>query len=407
MHMTRYARTKVAGLAVAAVTAATALTAPTAGAAPHPAPAEAVNSASNSGTSTAVDTGHDATRRAMRAVVASGLPGIVVEARDGHGSWRAAEGVGNLRTGAPRDHDERFRTGSIAKTFVATVLLQLEAEGGLDLDDTVERWLPGLVRGNGNDGREITVRQLLNQSSGLFDYLSDEEFRRTYMVGEGFLKHRYDTLPPTARVRAALAHPPVFAPGTRHAYSNTNYVLAALVIERATGHSYESQVRARIINPLGLHATSNPGTGIRLPRPSSRSYGKLFAAKPDRIDDVTEINGSQAWGDGDIVSSTGDLNRFYRALLRGRLLPPGALKAMKTVLPVPEDPTQAYGLGLTRLTTSCGTVLWGHLGQLQGTLSLALTTEDGRHQLAFNTNGDWETRALPDVINGEYCPKGP
>ncbi|MFJ4878541.1 serine hydrolase domain-containing protein [Streptomyces sp. NPDC088745] len=347
--------------------------------------------------------GHDATRRAMDASVKAGIPGITAQARDARGVWKAASGVGDLTTGAPRGVNDRYRIGSITKTFVATVLLQLEAEGRLDLDDTVEHHLPGLVRGNGNDGNKITVRRLLNHTSGLFDYLADEEYLNTYMRGDGYLKHRYDTLSPLKHVKVALRHPPLFAPGKKFSYSNTNYVLAGLILEKAGKRSYEAQVRDRIIRPLGLTATTNPGNGIHVPRPSSRAYSKLFAAQPDRIDDVTEMNGSQGWADGDIISTSGDLNRFYRALMRGRLLPPEQLKAMKTTGPSTGLPGMSYGLGIMKMRTSCGTTLWGHGGGMVGSLSWALTTEDGRHQLAYNRNGDWQRQAQDPVTEAEYC----
>ncbi|MFF9055889.1 serine hydrolase domain-containing protein [Streptomyces erythrochromogenes] len=390
------ARVALVGLAAAAM-AATALTAP-AQAAPDPVPDPAADRAR-------ATAGHAATRRAMDAEVRAGIPGITAQARDARGVWKATAGVGDLTTGTPRGTDDRFRIGSITKTFVATVLLQMETEGKLRLDDTVERHLPGLVRGNGNDGSTITVRRLLNHTSGLFDYLADEEYLRTYMLGDGYLRHRYDTLPPAQHVRVALSHPPLFPPGTRFSYSNTNYVLAALIIEKAGGRTYETEVRDRIIRPLGLKATTNPGNSIHIPRPSSRAYSKLFAQAPDRIDDVTEMNGSQGWADGDIISTAGDLNRFYRALMRGELLTPRQLAAMKTTVAIPERPDMAYGLGITRMRTSCGTTLWGHGGGMVGSTSLALTTENGGHQLAYNRNGDWSTPAAPDAImEAEYCP---
>ncbi|MFJ6759326.1 serine hydrolase domain-containing protein [Streptomyces sp. NPDC091273] len=351
--------------------------------------------------------GHEATQRAMDAEVQRGTPGITAQARDTNGVWKSTSGVGNLTTGAPRGTNDRFRAGSITKTFVATVLLQMEAEGTLDLDDTVEHHLPGLVRGNGNDGGKITVRHLLNHTSGLFDYLADEEYVDTYMRGQGYLDHRYDTLPPRKHVKVALSHAPLFEPGEQLSYSNTNYILAGLIIERAGGRTYEAEVRDRIIKPLGLKATSNPGNSIHIPRPSSRSYSKLFASAPERIDDVTEMNGSQGWADGDIISTTGDLNRFYSALLRGELLPPQQLKAMKTTRSMPETPDLSYGLGLTRFRTSCGTTLWGHGGAMVGSNSLAVTTEDGRHQLALNRNGDWNAGSLREIMEAEFCPAPP
>lgn len=347
--------------------------------------------------------GHRATQRAMDAIVRAGTPGITAQARDTDGVWKSASGVGDLNSGAPRGKDDKFRVGSITKTFVATVLLQMEAEGRLSLDDTVERQLPGVVRGNGNDGRKITVRQLLNHTSGLFDYLADEKYTEAYM-GEGYLKHRYETLPPEKHVKVALSHKPLFKPGAKHSYSNTNYILAGLIIEKAGDRpSYEDEVRARIIRPLGLKNTSNPGDSIHLPPPSSRGYSKLFRSAPDRIDDITEMNGSQGWADGDIISTAGDLNRFYGALLRGKLLPPKQLKAMKTTVASPGNPHRSYGLGLARTRTSCGTTVWGHSGGMVGWLSMAATTADGRHQLAYNYNGDWDGASLSTILEAEYC----
>ncbi|MFD9499164.1 serine hydrolase domain-containing protein [Streptomyces sp. NPDC060035] len=351
--------------------------------------------------------GHQATRSAMDAAVTAGVPGITAHARDADGVWKSASGVGDLKTGAPRGKNDRFRVGSITNTFVATVLLQMEAEKRLGLDDAVEHHLPGLVRGNGNDGREVTVRQLLNHTSGLFDYLADTEYGGTYMEGDAYLQHRYDTLTPEMRVNVALSHEPLFKPGARHAFSSTNDVLAALIIEKIGGRPYEDEVRDRIIEPLGLKATSNPGDSVQLPRPSSRGYSKLFRSAPDRIDDVTEMNGSQGWGNSDIISSAADLNRFYRALMRGKLLPPRQLKAMKTTVDNPDFPGSSYGLGIERFTMGCGTTLWYHDGGAVGWLTLAATTEDGRHQLAFNYNSNWGAETLLPILDAEYCDDSP
>ncbi|EPH42753.1 serine hydrolase domain-containing protein [Streptomyces aurantiacus] len=385
MALRKTSKAGMAGLAAAALAAAAYAT-----------PAQAATDTPPAGT------GHRATQRAMDAAVKAGVPGVTAQARDARGVWKAASGVGDLRSGAPRGKNDKFRVGSITKTFVATVLLQMEAEGKLRLGDTVDRHLPGLVRGNGNDGRKITVRQLLNHTSGLFDYLADKKYARTYLR-EGYLKHRYDTLPPKKHVKVALSHTRLFEPGAKHSYSNTNYVLAGLIVEKAGGRTYEDEVRDRIITPLGLKNTSNPGNSIHLPQPSSRGYAKLFPSAPDRIDDITEMNGSQGWADGDIISTAGDLNRFYRALLRGELLQPKQLRAMKTTVAVPGHPDSAYGLGLTRTRTSCGTTLWGHGGGMVGWLSMAVTTADGRHQLAYNFNGDWEDKPQRKILEAEYC----
>ena len=346
---------------------------------------------------------HAATQRAIDAAVAAGVPGITAEARDASGVWKSATGVGNLRTGTPRGQNDRFRTGSITSTFVATVLLQMEAEKKLSLDDSVERWLPGVVQGNGNDGRAITVRQLLNHTSGLFDYFSDPAYVQTYVLGDGYLQHRYDTQAHDLRVKVALSHPPAYQPGVRHWFSNTNDVLAAMVVEKVSGKKYEDEVRRRIITKLGLTATSNPGTATTLPRPSSRGYSKLFADQPDRIEDVTEVNGSQAWGNGDIISSAADLNRFYAALMGGKLLPPQQLKEMKTTVVNPDVPVSSYGLGVERLTLSCGTDVWYHDGGAVGWISVSSFTEDGRHVFTFNYNSDFAGETLLPVLDAEYC----
>ncbi|MFD8980632.1 serine hydrolase domain-containing protein [Streptomyces sp. NPDC059564] len=390
MSIRKRARAGVVGLAAVALTA-TAFTGP-AQASRDTAPTAAA---------------HRATQQAIDAAVAAGVPGVTAEARDAGGVWKSASGVADLKTGAPRGKNDRFRVGGITNTFVATVLLQMEAEKKLSLDDTVERHLPGLVTGNGNDGRAITVRQLLNHTSGLFDYLADERYAATYLTGDGYLRHRYDTLTPETRVKVALSHEPPFQPGARHWYSNTNDVLAALIVEQAGGRTYEDEVRRRIIGPLGLKATSNPGTSARLPQPSGRGYSKLFGAQPDRIDDVTEMNGSQGWGNSDIISSAADLNRFYEALMRGKLLPPRQLEEMKTTVDNPDFQGSSYGLGIERLTMGCGPTIWYHDGGAVGWISVATFTEDAGHQLTFNYNANWGVETLLPLLDAEYCQTPP
>jgi D-alanyl-D-alanine carboxypeptidase len=347
---------------------------------------------------------HAATRRAMEAAVDSGVPGVAAQAKDRHGTWKAASGVGNLKTGKARGADDRYRVGSITKTFVSTVLLQLEAEGRLSLDDKVEKWLPGVVKGNGHDGSRITLRQLLNHTSGVYDYTSDEDFGRTYFLKDGFFEHRYDTLKPEQLVGIAMSHKPDFTPGTSWSYSNTNYVVAGMVIKKATGHSYATEIRHRIIEPLGLHATVVPGTSPEVPQPSSRAYGKLAETATGPTYDVTELNPSLASSAGEMISDSGDLNRFYSALLRGRLLPAAQLAEMKTTIKVDAIPNAGYGLGLMDRELSCGVHVWGHGGGIHGSTSEAVTTADGRHSLSFNFNNDW-SGGSDEVIEAEFCGK--
>ncbi|MFE1439001.1 serine hydrolase domain-containing protein [Streptomyces sp. NPDC058739] len=345
---------------------------------------------------------HRATYDALRAAVKDGVPGVTATARDSRGTWRTTVGVGDLRTGTPRSTADRYRVGSVTKTFVSTVLLQLEAEGRLSLDDTVDKWLPGLVRGNGHDGSKITLRRLLNHTSGVYNFTADEEYGRKYFLKDGFDRHRYDSATPAELVAVAMRHRPDFAPGTGWKYSNTNYVVAGMVIEKVTGRPYGAEVRDRIIRPLHLTATSVPGNRVTVPRPSSRAYGKLAEEPTGPTYDVTELNPSLAYAAGEMIADSADLNRFYRALLTGRLLPPEQLKEMKTTVKADAIPGAGYGLGLIERELSCGVHVWGHGGGIHGSTTEAVTTADGRHSLAFNLNGDWsgDTDA---VIEAEFC----
>ncbi|MER5523139.1 serine hydrolase domain-containing protein [Streptomyces sp. NPDC002677] len=345
--------------------------------------------------------GHQATRKAVRAAVEAGVPGVTATARDPRGTWSTTAGVGDTRTGAPRSASDRYRVGSITKTLVATVLLQLEAEGRLSLDDTVDKWLPGVVTGHGNDGRRVTVRRLLNHTSGIFDYTADDDFGRTYFTKDGFFQHRYDTLTPAGLVAIAMKHKPAFAPGTSWAYSNTNYILAGMVIKAVTGRSYTEEITNRVIRPLHLTGTSLPGTRTTLPHPSSRAYSKLTDPSGPTYD-VTALNPSMASSAGELISTGADLTRFYEALFRGKLLAPHQLKEMKTTVPVPGVPDSAYGLGLIDHTLSCGVHVWGHEGGIHGSTSTAATTADGRHALAANFNGDWAGDP-GTVLDAEFC----
>ncbi|MFD5701293.1 serine hydrolase domain-containing protein [Streptomyces lasiicapitis] len=357
------------------------------------------------------DPGHARTRAAIDAAVRGGIPGVTAQAHDNRGPWNAASGIGDLREHTPRGAHDRFRAASITKTFVATVVLQLEAEGKLDLDDSVGQWLPGVVAGHGHDGDRITVRQLLNHTSGIYDYTDDPGVVRMYFTPE-FFKHRHRTWTPRELVAVATRHKPDFAPGKGRRYSNTNYLLAGLIIEKATGHPYGDEIRRRVIEPLGLRATSVPGTNPTVPGPSSRAYSKLSelskaSRKPEgRTYDVTELNPSAAGASGEMISDAADLNRFYSALLRGRLLPKKQLAEMKRTVPADGDEAGGgrYGLGLLRLKLRCGTVVWGHGGGIHGSLSLALTTTDGRHALTFNFNGDW-AGGQDRIMEAEFCPQ--
>ncbi|QCD53969.1 serine hydrolase domain-containing protein [Streptomyces hawaiiensis] len=352
--------------------------------------------------------GHEATRTALRALVdKGGLPGAAAKVRDDKGNWFGEYGYADTGTGRMRSAGDHFRGASITKTFVAAVMLQLEAEGRLDLDDTVERRLPGLVRGNGYDGNTVTLRQLLNHTSGIANYTDDPDFSHA-TTGPGFPEHRYDTYEPEDLVAIALRHPPQPDPEGKPSYSNTNFVVAGMVVEKATGRSYAQEITRRIIRPLKLRETSFPGTAPQVPKPHPVAYSRLHQDAPDaETHDATEQNMTWLGAAGDVISTSGDLNRFQRALVKGDLLPQKQMKEMFDE--VPGGYGIGYGLGVEFAQLSCGVKVVGKTGRTNGSLSAMVGTQDGKHQLTFNINGDWlpDSSLYIDVIEAEFCGKIP
>ncbi|MFE6499271.1 serine hydrolase domain-containing protein [Kitasatospora sp. NPDC057738] len=283
-------------------------------------------------------------------------------------------GVADLRTGAKVPVDGQVRAGSNTKTYAAVVVLQLVGEGKVELDAPIDRYLPGLVRGEGIDGRAITVRQLLQHTSGLPNY-TDDLFEAVF--GEG--RHHY--YQPRDLLDLALAHKALFAPGTKWSYSNTNYVLAGLLIEKVTGRPFSEQITKRVIDRIGLRHTYFPGVGEEGIR-EAHPHGYHAPTTGGPLTDVTELDGSWGWAAGQLVSTPSDLNRFFSALMGGRLLGPAQLAEMKTTVRMPDEaassPGEEYGLGLSRRPLSCGGVAWGHGGAMPGFHTLPGVTEDGR-----------------------------
>jgi D-alanyl-D-alanine carboxypeptidase len=313
-------------------------------------------------------------RQLAKGLVAAGAPGAVVYVRDARGSRAGTAGYANLRTKERLGTTHVFRVGSITKTFVATVVLQLEAEGVLGLDDSLERWLPGLVP----NGGAITLRQLLNHTSGIYNYTEDPAFSRS------MARNPRASWTPEALVNVATAHRPLFAPGTDWSYSNTGYILLGLVIEKATRRSLGTELGLRIFHPLALSRTSLPG-GSALAPPFAHGYlppGGLIATSGGRPADITAWNPSSAWAAGAIASTAPDLARFYAALLGGKLLAPAQLRKLKTTVPGSEQ----YGLGINRAALACADP-WGHGGSVPGYRTLAYNSEDGTLQAIVMVNG--------------------
>ena len=316
-------------------------------------------------------TAADALDAEARAVVAAGSPGTLVLVENGRSRIYAASGLADLRGAVPLRPGDRFRAGSITKTFVAVVVLQLVREQRLRLGDTVERWLPGLLPAGGR----ITIRDLLRHTSGLSDYAADEQFLRRTLREP---RHRWT---PRELVRQALRLGPAGSPGGRFAYASTNYVLLGLVVERVTDRTVGEALRRRIFVPLGLRDTSFapgalPGRHAHGYQPSAHDgiVASLATAR-----DRSEASASWAWAAGAIVSTAPDLSRFLGALLRGRLLPSRLLAQMRP------EPPERYGLGLAAFRTPCGTAI-GHTGNLLGTVSAAWASPDGRRRVVAMTN---------------------
>ncbi|HYN93414.1 MAG TPA: serine hydrolase domain-containing protein, partial [Pilimelia sp.] len=288
-------------------------------------------------------------------------------------AWRGAAGVADLATGRPMRPDLRHRVGSITKTFVATALLQLVGEGRLRLADPVARWFPRLA---GLDPR-VTVRMLLNHTSGINDY-DHVIFADPAVVEEG------PHYTPWQLVAIGLDQPPTGAPGATHSYSNTNYILAGLLLERLTGRDAAAEVTRRVLRPLGLRDTYFPGASPRIRGPHSRAYVPWVDGQPR---DFTVYDVSWAWMAGGLISTTAELNRFYRALLGGKLLRPAQLAEMRRTVPVPPvDPSDSgYGLGLLFVALPCGT-FWGHDGSVLGHITISLHSPDGRRQVSYAMN---------------------
>ncbi|PBC93146.1 D-alanyl-D-alanine carboxypeptidase [Streptomyces sp. Ag82_O1-15] len=307
-------------------------------------------------------------QRGLNALVhTDGVPAALASVKDRGGRTRAyTAGVGDLATGAKVPRDGQVRVGSNTKTFTAVVVLQLVGEGKIGLDAPVDAYLRGLVGGDGIDGRQITVRQLLQHTSGLPNYskyLSDD------------IRY-YD---PRELLDLALQHKADFAPGTNWAYSNTNYLVAGLIVQKVTGRSLAEEIDQRVIQRIGLRHTYFPAPGEEMIRERHpRGYYQDSAGAP--LVDATEWDPSWAWAAGQMVSTNSDLNRFFSALLAGRLLPKAQLEQMRTTVPAsyPFPAGARYGLGLVSTPLSCGGVYWGHGGSMTGYETRGGVTEDGR-----------------------------
>ncbi len=298
---------------------------------------------------------------------------------------QAASGVADLRARRAMRPGLHFRAGSLTKSLVATVVLQLVAEGRLSLSDALERWLPAILP----YGDRVTIHQLLNHTSGVPHNWATVE-RTLYGSRQGRLR----AWTPQALVGLVADQPPGFPPGTAWSYSNTGYVLLGLIVEAATGNTLARELGGCIFGPLGLRDTLLPGNSPGIPSPTSRGYSLPLSSQGEVITgpllDFTAQNPSWAWAAGALVSTLEDLGHFFRALLGGRLLPPRLLAEMLSTVTVPPGSVplplyDRYGLGLLEVETPAGRLV-GNAGGIPGFLSIVLSTPDGRRQLGVMIN---------------------
>lgn len=315
-------------------------------------------------------------QRLERLLERTGLPGVVASVRGADGRVRTVTaGVGDLDTGEAVPRDSRVRIASNTKMFTAAVVLQLVGEGEVDLDASIEQYLPGVVRGGGNDGRQITVRQLLQQTTGLPDYDS-----LVIEAGGSMAAVAHTYFEPHDLLDAALGEDRQFRPGKRWAYSNTNYVVLGLLVQRVTGRPVGEEITRRLIEPLGLRDTYWPGVGEQRIRGSHPS-GYLAEEPGASWQDITRMDPSLGWAAGQLVSTPADLGTFMAALVEGDVLAPAELAEMRRTVKAPgfdAEPGWRYGLGLARKGLDCGAVGWGHGGDIQGFETRNLVTDDGR-----------------------------
>ncbi|WP_137991493.1 serine hydrolase domain-containing protein [Streptomyces vilmorinianum] len=345
-----------------------------------------------------------ALRGSLDAFHKAGMYGAYSAVRDGSARWRGATGFADVGTQRPTRPDLEHRIGSVTKTFTAVAVLQQAAAGRIDLDAPVGRYLPDVVPGE--RGRQVTVRMLLNHTSGIADYVLPAFPGLLENPGKTLDENRFRDIAPEELARLGLAAPPVVERGT-FSYANTNYILAGLLLERVTGQEAEAYITRNVIRKAGLRHTYFPRSAS-LKGPHARMYESFYGLiDPPR--DYSVYDMSWAGTAGAMVSTTSDLNDFYRALLSGRLLGAAQLREMKTTVPAyetepGEEAQMRYGLGIYTLKLPSGGWYWGHDGAVFGAGTWALSTEDGRRQVAIGYNlmkyqrFDDQGRPLPDPV---------
>ncbi|MET9881067.1 serine hydrolase domain-containing protein [Actinacidiphila glaucinigra] len=314
-------------------------------------------------------------QKAIEELAESGFVGIQLRVNDEQGEWVGSAGVRELGQSAKTLTNGHFRIGSSTKSFVATSVLILVAEGRIGLDSPADDYLPEF----GLD-RRITVRMLLQHTSGIFNHTGELYEDGTIVLGvpwqgKEWVDNRFQTYLPEELVRLSLSKPTRFAPGTGWSYANTNYVLARLVVEKVTGRSFAEALQRLILKPLGMTGTVAPGASPEIPEPHNHGYYRYEDAGQERRVDVTRQNPSWVGAGGDMISTTKELHTYFSALMSGKLLSAELLAEMRT-----PEATVGYGLGVFAQETEGGTI-FHHNGATMGSAALMYSTPDGSKTL--------------------------
>jgi D-alanyl-D-alanine carboxypeptidase len=305
-----------------------------------------------------------------------GPPGVIALVQRGRELRVHTAGYADVATKRPPRATDHMRVASVAKAFSGGVALSLVSKGVLSLDDTIGTRLPGLPLA----WRAVTLRQLLNHTSGLPDFTGNPGFQKAVTAS---LK----VAPPPSRLLEFVRNEPLdFEPGTQYHYSNSDNVAAGLMVQAATGHLYEAELRTQVTKPLGLTQTTLP-RGPGLPRPYIHGYELGKNGAPEDLSTV--FASGWAWASGGIVSTPANLNRFIRGYVSGRLFGRAVRSQQRRFVAGGSEPTgpgkNSAGLALFRYRTRCGTV-YGHTGNTFGFTQFAAASANGSRSVTVSIN---------------------
>ena len=350
---------------------------------------------------------------ATQSLVDGGFPAALTAVRDKDGNTiGAAAGVGNLETGEAPPLDGEVRIGSNTKTFVAVVIMQLVQEGKITLDEPIETYLPGLIHGEGIDATKITVRQLLQHTSGLPEYTDTVPGETDiFQIRDNYYSTR-DLLD------IALTKPAAFEPGSQFTYTNTNYIVLTLLAEKVTHRPLAEQITQRITEPLGLAHTYYPNPGEEDFR-GTHPHGYHRNSSAEEWKDITRMDPAWAGGAGAMISTPSELGTFLQATLNGTLLNQDSITEMKKTVDTSNlsgVPGSGYGLGILSMPLSCGTA-WGHSGGIPGYVTQNMVGPDGTAVTIAGTAArgivdpsdttavQQKAKLMPDAVDSLMCKR--